>query len=154
MWHTYAETPVLRYLFRDARVIPIASGRTHPEKLRDALDQIARELEQGELVCLFPEGKISQDGELAEFRRGVEEIVARTPVPLIPMALRGMWGSLFSRYPGRAPGRGLRARIEVVCGPAAEASAAGLQLSVARLLQEGSNAPGRRPEGRLALGAP
>ena len=90
-------TPGLRWLFRLARVIPVASARRNEAVLEAAYDRIAAELEADHLVCIFPEGQVTRDGELSEFRPGVERIVARTPVPVVPMALQGLWGSLFSR---------------------------------------------------------
>ena len=64
--------------------------------------RIDAELADGEIVCIFPEGKLTRDGEMNEFKRGVEKILERRPVPVIPMALRGLWGSFFSRRDGRA----------------------------------------------------
>jgi hypothetical protein len=94
--------PVLGFVFRIAKAIPIASARTHPETLEKAYDAIAEALDDGDLVCIFPEGRITRDGEINEFRRGVERIVERNPVPVIPMALTGLWGSFFSRRYGDA----------------------------------------------------
>src|SRR5581483_10807238 len=95
-----------------------------------AFDEVARALDAGELVCIFPEGRIPDTGELAPFRPGVERIVARTPVPVVPMALRGLRGGFFSRKDGRAmrrPFRRVWSRIELVCAapvPASEATSA------------------------------
>ena len=78
--------------------------------------------EHGDLVCIFPEGRITDDGEMNPFRPGIERIVARTPVPVVPMALRGLWGSFFSREGGAAMTRpfrrGVFSKIELVVGPA------------------------------------
>jgi hypothetical protein len=117
----YAGLPVIRFLFRGAKVIPIASARDNPEVLNLAFDRIAKELEAGELVCMFPEGRITRDGRLAPFRPGIERIVERTPVPVIPVALVGMWGSFFSRKSGRAMTRPFRrfwSRVEIRIGEA------------------------------------
>ena len=54
-------------------------------------------LTAGDLVCIFPEGKLTTDGKVNMFRRGIERMLAETPVPVVPMALRGLWGSFFSR---------------------------------------------------------
>ena len=54
------------------------------------------------MICIFPEGKLTKTGEMNEFKRGIEKIVERNPVPVIPMALRGMWGSFFSHKYGQA----------------------------------------------------
>ena len=65
-------------------------------------DDIAAGLAAGDLICIFPEGYITDNGDLYPFRSGISQIVARTPVPVVPMALRGLWGSFFSRMGGRA----------------------------------------------------
>ena len=53
-------------------------------------------------MCIFPEGELTPDGEIKEFRRGVDHIVKRSQSPVIPLAIKGLWGSYFSRYKGRA----------------------------------------------------
>lgn len=139
MHHAYARLPVIRFLFRDAKVIPIASRRDDPELLERAYERIAEELEAGELVCIFPEGAISADGELQPFRPGIERIVERTPVPVLPLAITGMWGSFFSRKGGRAMTRPFRrfwSRVGIEIGdvvPPGEVTAAGLGERVAFL---------------------
>jgi 1-acyl-sn-glycerol-3-phosphate acyltransferase len=71
---------------------------------------VAVALANGELVCLFPEGGVTADGELARFRPGVARIIERTPVPVVPMGLSGLWGSVFSRQDGAVLARPWRAR--------------------------------------------
>jgi hypothetical protein len=120
MDHGIFKIPVLNFVFRTGRAIPIASRKEAPELLERAYEEVARALADGELVCIFPEGRITTTGELNPFRPGVERIVARTPVPVVPMALRGLWGSFFSRKDGSAmrhPFRRVWSRIEVVAGP-------------------------------------
>jgi hypothetical protein len=117
----YASKPLVRFLFRDAKVIPITPAGKDPNLLERAYDRIAEELAEGELVCIFPEGGISSNGKLAPFRRGVENIVRRTPVPVVPVALVGLWGSFFSRKGGRAMSRPFRrfwSRVEIRVGEA------------------------------------
>ncbi len=120
MWHTYYNLPLFRFLFRDAGAIPIGSGKTHPELLQAAFDQIDEALEKGNLVCIFPEGQLTPDGEIGEFRRGVEQILERRPVPVIPFALTGLWDSLFSRQGQRTFGsrlrRFLRPQVDLIVG--------------------------------------
>lgn len=70
--------------------------------LERAYERIDDALAEGHLVCLFPEGGLTGDGQMGEFRRGVERIVRRRPVPVVPLGLGGLWGSLFSRHGGRA----------------------------------------------------
>ena len=100
MDHQLSRNPLIRFLARDAKVIPIASGRDDPECPQQAYDRIAEELEAGEVVCIFPEGGLTRDGRLSPFRPGIERIVERTPVPVVPVALVGLWGSFFSRNVG------------------------------------------------------
>ena len=84
-----------------------------------AFDQMRAAVDAGELICIFPEGQITRDGELNPFRPGVLTLVNSKPAPVIPMALRGLWGSLFSRKGGKAffkfPRR-LFAKIDLVVG--------------------------------------
>jgi len=140
MWHAYAQIPILRYLMRDARVIPIASSRQAPELVERAFREVAEALAQGDLVCLFPEGRITTDGHLSCFRPGIERMARDSGVPVLPLALRGFWGSLFSRQPGRLGrrlSRPLRSRVELVAGhaiPAEEVTADRVQAEVAGLL--------------------
>jgi 1-acyl-sn-glycerol-3-phosphate acyltransferase len=97
MDHRIFKTPFAGWIFRHAKAIPIAPAHEDAALLDEAYEACAQALEQGELVCIFPEGKLTRDGEINPFRQGVTRIVERTPVPVIPMALRGLWGSMFSR---------------------------------------------------------
>ena len=139
MYHGFFEAPLLGWFFRDAKAIPIAPAHESVSTMRAAFEQIARELADGELVCIFPEGKITADGEMNPFKPGIEKIVQRSPVPVIPMALRGLWGSFFSRKDGpamRRPFRRFWSRIELVVGepvPPERVKAADLAVRVAEL---------------------
>jgi len=139
MDHNYFHLPVLNFFCRTVRAIPIASRKEDPKVVEQAFDAVAHALEEGSLVCIFPEGRLTSDGDLGPFRPGIERVVARTPVPVVPMALRGLWGSFFSRKDGRAMSRPFRrfwSRIECVCGepvPAALVTAAVLQERIAAL---------------------
>jgi 1-acyl-sn-glycerol-3-phosphate acyltransferase len=117
----YSQLPLIRFLFRDAKVIPISPASKDPELLERAYDRIAEELAEGELVCIFPEGGISPDGKLAPFHHGIEHIIERTPVAVVPVALVGLWGSFFSRKHGPAMTRPFRrfwSRVTVRVGEA------------------------------------
>jgi 1-acyl-sn-glycerol-3-phosphate acyltransferase len=102
MYHKIFRIPVLSRLFHWMNAIPIAPAKEDPALLKKAYDQIDAALAAGELVCLFPEGRLTGDGDIGPFRKGVERILRRRPVPVVPMALGGVWGSLFSRCGGRA----------------------------------------------------
>jgi 1-acyl-sn-glycerol-3-phosphate acyltransferase len=87
----------LHWLFKMAKAIPIDSEKANPKAFAKAFDEVAAALERGELVGIFPEGKLTSNGEMDIFRRGIERIIARTPVPVVPVHLGGLWGSMFSR---------------------------------------------------------
>ncbi|MDY7570803.1 MFS transporter [Pseudomonas sp. CCC4.1] len=116
MYYKIYDLPVLNFIFRTAGTIPIA-GRGEDEAIHDqAFDRIARYLADGELVCIFPEGKLTTDGQIDEFKAGVMRILERTPVPVIPMALQGLWGSFFSRDPHKGFFHRLWSRVTLVAG--------------------------------------
>jgi 1-acyl-sn-glycerol-3-phosphate acyltransferase len=102
MDHNIFRIPVLSFIFRTGKTIPIAPAKENPALLEKAYDEIAAALRDGDLVAIFPEGRLTQTGELNPFRSGITRIVERTPVPVVPLALRGLWGSFFSRMGGRA----------------------------------------------------
>jgi len=102
MFKPIYDMPLLNYIFRTGKTIPIDSKTRNPVIYERAFVRIREELEAGEVVCIFPEGKLTGDGEVAEFRAGIEKIVADYPVPVIPMALSGLWGSFFSHKGGKA----------------------------------------------------
>ncbi len=143
MDHNIFRIPVMGFIFRTARAIPIAPAREDAGALQKAFDRIDAELADGEIVCIFPEGKLTRDGEMNEFKRGVEKILERRNVPVVPMALRGLWGSFFSRRGGQAAmtrlPRRFWSRIEVVVTapvPGDDATATGLQKIVSGLRGE------------------
>ena len=120
------QLPILSFIFKTANAIPIVGQRDNAEMLERAFDQISEALQEGELVCIFPEGKITANGEMQPFKSGVTRILERDPVTVIPLALRGLWGSFFSRAHGNAMSkllpRGLLSRIELIAGDAFDAS--------------------------------
>ncbi|PBJ82878.1 glycerol acyltransferase [Lysobacteraceae bacterium NML93-0399] len=129
MYYRIFNVPGLRWIFRHAKAIPIAGAKEDPALMQRAFDAIDAALAEGELVGIFPEGRLTRDGEIAAFKSGVERIVERAAargqrVPVVPMALRGMWSSMWShrdtrmgrmRVPRRA-----RAEIGIVAGPRIE----------------------------------
>ncbi|MFC0132049.1 glycerol acyltransferase [Massilia eurypsychrophila] len=120
MDHNIFKMPVLGWIFRTAKAIPIAPAKEDPWLMEKAYIDIAQALHEGDLVCIFPEGKLTRDGEMNEFRGGIVKIIERSKVPVIPMALRGLWGSLLTRDPGnlfeRSFTRGPRSRLALAVG--------------------------------------
>ena len=108
MDHNIFKLPILGFAFRDAKAIPIAPAKEDVTALEQAYDDIASALQAGELVAIFPEGGVTRDGQLQPFKSGVDKILSRTPVPVVPMALQGLWGSFFSRKDGAAMTRPMR----------------------------------------------
>ena len=100
MYYKFFHIPVIQTLMKQAKVIPICSAKEDPEVLKQAFASIQKALEDGEVVCIFPEGQLTPDGNRTPFREGVCRIIEKTPVPVIPMSLSGMWGSIFSKQKG------------------------------------------------------
>jgi 1-acyl-sn-glycerol-3-phosphate acyltransferase len=139
MYHRYFEVPLLKFLFRGAKVIPIAPAKEDESRLEEAFDRIAAELDDGEIVCIFPEGRLTNDGSLGEFRPGIERILSRSPVTVIPVGIIGMWGSFFSKKNGvmQKPFRRFWSRVSLVIGeplPTEQTTAETLEERVAALI--------------------
>jgi 1-acyl-sn-glycerol-3-phosphate acyltransferase len=120
MDHRIFRVPLLNWVFRTMNAIPVASGREDAAVKEAAFASAAAALRDGEIVGIFPEGKLTDNGEMYPFRAGIERMVKDTPVPVVPMALRGLWGSFFSRsYEGKAMRRwrGMFSRIAIVVAP-------------------------------------
>jgi 1-acyl-sn-glycerol-3-phosphate acyltransferase len=134
MYYKIFNIPGLKFMFRTAKAIPIAGRKEDEALMNRAFEAVDAALADGEVVCIFPEGSITRDGAIATFRPGVEQILARRPVPVVALALRGMWGSFFSRRDSalrrmRMPRR-FWSRIELMAGQpiaAGDASAAALE---------------------------
>jgi hypothetical protein len=127
MDHRIFAVPLLNFIFRTMRAIPIAPAKEDAVLKERAFEEAADALRAGEIVCIFPEGRITDTGELNPFRPGLQRILEQAPVPVVPMALRGLWGSFFSRsYRGKAMRRlrGMFSKIALVAGvPVAPATA-------------------------------
>ena len=121
MDHRIFKTPIISFIFRHSRAIPIAPAKEDPAMMEKAFDEAGKALDAGELVGIFPEGRITDTGELYPFRPGITRILERNPVPVIPLALQGLWGSFFSRKDGPAMSkpfrRGLFSKIAVAGAP-------------------------------------
>ena len=122
MDHRIFATPVLGALFRLAGAIPIAPQREDPVTYQRAFAQARAVLDAGDLLCIFPEGGLTRDGELGEFKGGVMKLLASNPVPVVPLALQNLWSSYFSRIDGAAMARPFRRgwfnRVGLVAGAA------------------------------------
>lgn len=120
MYYKIFQIPVLSFIFKTANAIPIAGAREDNDLMNRAFEQISRALDEGEVVCIFPEGKITSDGNMNPFKSGVIKMIEKNPVPVVPLALRGLWGSFFSRKHGHAMTRlfprGMFNRIELLAG--------------------------------------
>ena len=142
MDHTIFKTPGLAWVFRQMKAIPIASAKDNPAMMERAFDRVNQALAEGEVVCIFPEGKLTKDGEMNLFRPGIERIVAETGAPVVPLALRGLWGSFFSRTANGVAFkrfRGFFNRIELAGGalvPSGNVTAAGLEATVREMRGE------------------
>ncbi len=139
MYYKIFQIPLLRFIFETAKAIPIASAREDEALLEASFDHIEAALRDGDVVGIFPEGGITRDGEIQPFKQGIEKIIERSPVPVIPVALSGLWGSWFSRQAGggvrKIPGR-LFARVDVRIGEPLQpedVTAAGLEVLVRTL---------------------
>ncbi|NWB90681.1 MFS transporter [Pseudomonas agarici] len=124
MYYKIYQLPVLNFIFRTAGAIPIAARGEDLEIYERAFKKIAQYLKNGELVCIFPEGKLTGDGEINEFKGGVTRVLEETPVPVIPLALQGLWGSFFSRDPRKGLFRRFWSRVTLVAGAAVAAEVA------------------------------
>ncbi len=140
MDHRIFKVPVLSFVFRTGGAIPIASRKEDPEMMERAFTEVAAALRAGGLVGIFPEGRLTDSGEIQPFRPGIRRILDETPVPVVPMALRGLWGSFFSRMGGPAMRkpfrRGVFSRIGLVAAPPVapeRATPEGLQAQVQTL---------------------
>ena len=102
MYYKFFENPLFKFFCKGAKAIPIASKSEKPDIYKKSFELIKEAYKEGDLLCILPEGKITQDGELSDFRHGLTKIIEQCPMPIIPMALTGLWGSFFSRKYGSA----------------------------------------------------
>jgi 1-acyl-sn-glycerol-3-phosphate acyltransferase len=141
MDHRIFKLPVLGALFKLGKAIPIAPHKEDPLTYEQAFVRAREVLADGQLLCIFPEGAITRDGSLGEFKGGVMKLLESNPVPVVPLALQNLWGSFFSRIEGSAMTRpfrrGLFSRVGVVAGEAvapAQVTPAALRERVGALL--------------------
>jgi len=142
MDRSIAEMKGLKTFFKIAKTIPICSPKVDIDVYENAFKRIKEELDAGEIVCIFPEGKLTTTGEVDTFKSGIERILKDSPVPVVPMALNGLWGSFFSHKDGHAltsrPKR-FWSKVTLTAGKAIEAkdaTASDLEIEVNRLLPQ------------------
>ena len=119
MDHNIFKNPLLGWFFRLVKAIPIAPEKVSEKTYKDAFDTVSQVLSEGHLVCIFPEGKLTKTGEMNEFKTGIEKIITRNPVPVIPIGLIGLWGSFFSHKEGAAfskPPKRFWSRVKINIG--------------------------------------
>ncbi len=145
MDHRIFKTPGIGWFFKLVKAIPIAPQKEDPQAYEAAFARARQVLDEGELLCLFPEGSITRDGKLQPFKAGIMKILETHPVPVVPSALHNLWGSTFSRIEGVAMSkplrRGLFNHVGLVVGePIAsqDVTPEGLQARVQALLDEPS----------------
>ena len=97
MYYKIFNVPVLKWVFKAAKAIPVAGYKQDPVMFEQAFESVKQALADGDLVCIFPEGGLTPDGTIQEFKAGLERIIKESPVPVIPMSLNNLWGSIFSR---------------------------------------------------------
>jgi 1-acyl-sn-glycerol-3-phosphate acyltransferase len=126
MDHRLFDAPLLGRLFRLAKAIPIAPRAEDAGTYERAFAGARRVLDEGELLCVFPEGGITRDGTLQAFKAGLMKVLETHPVPVVPLALHGLWGSFFSRKGGAAMTRpfcrGAWSRVGLSAAPALAAA--------------------------------
>lgn len=116
MYEPIYKLPILNAFFKAVKAIPIDSKEKNPEVYEAAFKEIKKLLENGEVLCIFPEGKLTNNGEMAAFKNGIEKIVKETPVPVLPCAITGLWGSLFSRKHKIRYPRPKWSKVEIIVG--------------------------------------
>lgn len=124
IWSGFYQNPVLRFLlfFGRRRTIPIDNRPGRPRAAVEAMDRVRAALDAGQAVLVYPEGALSRSGQMLPFGRGMEWILKKAgqPVPVVPVYLENLWGSIFSWEGGRVIRKwpkSLRRRVAVYFGP-------------------------------------
>lgn len=148
---SFQNVPVLGTLLRLAEVIPVSNERS-----RDAVRVAVEHARRGEIVGIFPEGHLTRDGRVHDFQRGYELIARRAGVPVVPVCLDGLWGSIFSfergkffwKRPRRVP-----YRVTLSVGPALDPTVMTPDSARQTIIDLGADAFASRPELDGHLGA-
>jgi acyl-[acyl-carrier-protein]-phospholipid O-acyltransferase / long-chain-fatty-acid--[acyl-carrier-protein] ligase len=152
VWKPYYDMKAFHWFFKLTKAIPV--GTSGPRDMVRSIQDARAELKAGHVVCIFAEGAISRTGNLLPFKRGLEKIVDGLDVPVVPVHLDRLWGSVFSfeggrffwKWPKRIP-----YPVTVSFGepmPAAEANAHSVRQAIAEL---GSEAVSHRKNKRDLL---
>lgn len=118
MYYKIYNTFGAKFFFKHSGAIPIAGHHEDKKIFEEAFIKIKQCLQNGELVCIFPEGKLTSDGHINDFKTGIEKIIQDTPVPVIPLAIKGLWKTTFTRNPKRKILRNWRSELSIVADKA------------------------------------
>lgn len=158
LWASHYRHPVLRLCLSwvRSRAVAVETRIDHPHAVADSLQRVADALDRGELVLLFPEGRLTRSGHMLPFGRGVERILKQTKadVPVVPACIDGLWGSVFSYHGGRVlrkRPRAFRPRVAVMFGR--PLSKWGDSIGRPVPWEEKASAPFRAEEGRQIVAA-
>jgi acyl-[acyl-carrier-protein]-phospholipid O-acyltransferase/long-chain-fatty-acid--[acyl-carrier-protein] ligase len=99
VWKPYFDMKAFHWFFKLSKAIPV--GTSGPRDMVRSIQDARAELKAGHVVCIFAEGAISRTGNLLPFKRGLEKIVDGLDVPVVPVHLDRLWGSIFSFEGGR-----------------------------------------------------
>jgi 1-acyl-sn-glycerol-3-phosphate acyltransferase len=159
MDHRIFQMPVLGWMFKLLKAIPIASQREDPAVYEQAFQRAAQHLDAGDMICIFPEGGLTKDGDVAPFKAGVMKLLERNPVPVVPVALQNLWGSFFSRAEKgsamvRPFRRGFWSRVGLVVGPAIPAAEVTPELLRERVIELMGQGPLGQTQGKPTAVAP
>lgn len=117
MYYKIFQIPILSFIFKQLKVIPIAGIRENKEIFDAAFKEIEDSLSRGEAIFIFPEGKLTTDGEINQFKSGIEHIIKKNPVPVHTLALQGLWGSFFCKTKGvKIPFRRVYSKVNIKGG--------------------------------------
>lgn len=116
MYYKFYNWPIMNFIFKNTRAIPIAGIKENKKVFDEAFDEIARSLENGEAIFIFPEGCLTRNGEISPFKSGIEYIIKRTPVPVYTVGMQGLWGSFFSKKKGRFPFKRIFSKVKIIGG--------------------------------------
>ncbi|WP_107288658.1 1-acyl-sn-glycerol-3-phosphate acyltransferase [Photobacterium kishitanii] len=127
MYYKIYNLPILNFIFKNLGAIPIAGYREDKEIFNNAFKEIELTLKRNGAIFIFPEGALTYDGKMVPFKKGIEKIIKTTPVPVIPIALNGLWGSIFSRHKNKLKTNHILRKIEVSVGKPIDPQVANIQ---------------------------